>query len=136
MEHCERIYPDWLYRSFIEDEPRQLYRLGHRRLSFEAPDFVGYDDCVMSFPTYVRLECMSFCTRSSETHLRKHNKLFRSPVPKKPNEFAGWAVFDVTDVLYGGWTTLWNVLNLIDYLDPNRTFFSHADCKWALDNDE
>ena len=46
------------------------------------------------------------------------------------------AVFDVQEILTGGQTVLWYVPDLIDYLDPKKTFFSTEDRKWANNNQE
>jgi hypothetical protein len=46
------------------------------------------------------------------------------------------AVLDVQEILTGGQTVLWYVPELIDYLDPKKTFFSIEDRKWANNNQE
>jgi hypothetical protein len=54
----------------------------------------------------------------------------------KPAEIACLAVFDVEEILTGGQTVLWYVLDLMDYLDPDQLFFSQDDRKWARNNQE
>jgi len=79
MNVREQSYPSRIYRLFVEEDPHRFYCENIRRMQFEAPCFVDFDDAIVSYPSMFDWSVHRFA-RVLRKHLRKHGRSFHSPL--------------------------------------------------------
>ncbi|PVH69205.1 hypothetical protein DL98DRAFT_179430 [Cadophora sp. DSE1049] len=154
MKKREVHYPKHIYRHFVIEDPRSSYRHGTLPVMFESDYHVDWPQEFFTSPEEQGWSVHRLA-RVLRRHVRKNKKTYHSAfVSSSGNiywsvyrtgqrsrklsstQIACMAVFDMQEILNGGQTVLWYLPDLMEYLDPQKRFFSHDDRKWAQNNQE